>query len=264
MKHLLLTATALFATAHASAAQSDAELARQLSNPIAALIQVPFQFNYDSNIGPNRDGDKFYTNVQPVVPTQLNADWNVISRTIVPIVSQNDIAPNSGSQTGVGDILQSVFFSPTKPTANGLIWGVGPAFLLPSGTDPLLSQRKWGTGPTAVALIQANGWTYGMLANHIWSFAGEGSRPGISSTFLQPFVSYTTKDLWTFGLNTESTYDWKHDQWSTPVNAFASRLVKFGKQPVSIGGGLRYWAASPDSGPHGWGCRVILTFLLPN
>jgi hypothetical protein len=108
------------------------------------------------------------------------------------------------------------------------------------------------------------GWTIGVLANQIWSFAGDSSDANISSTFIQPFVSYTTKEQWTFSLNTESTYNWETDEWSVPINAQVSKLVKFGKQPVSLFAGARYWADSPDdTGPEGWGARFGVTFLFP-
>jgi len=136
-------------------------------------------------------------------------------------------------------------------------------FLLPSGTDSQLSARKWGLGPTAVLLKQAGPYTYGVLANHIWNVAGSRSRPDVSSTFVQPFLSYTTKDAWTFGLNTESTYDWKNKQWSVPVNLTATKVTKVGEQLMSFGGGVRYWADGPDSGPHGWGFRFVVTLLFP-
>ncbi|GGP23008.1 transporter [Silvimonas iriomotensis] len=242
---------------------SDSDLAQKLSNPVAALISVPFQFNYDDDIGPSRDGDKYLLNFQPVIPFHLNDEWNLISRTIVPVVSQSDVAPGAGSQSGIGDVVQSFFLSPQKPTESGLIWGVGPVLLLPTDTNKLLGAEKWGAGPTAVLLWQNHGWTYGALANHIWSFAGQSDRPEVNSTFLQPFLAYTTKDAWTYTLNTESTYDWTHRQWSVPINGMVSKLVKFGNQPVSLGGGVRYWAASPDSGAHGWGLRAVVTLLFP-
>ncbi|KQV42792.1 hypothetical protein ASE37_20005 [Rhizobium sp. Root268] len=242
--------------------ESGADLAKKLSNPIASLISVPFQFNYDRGYG-SEDGNREVLNIQPVIPISLNEDWNVISRTILPVISQNDIAGQSGHQFGLGDITQSLFFSPKQPGPDGIIWGAGPAFLIPTATDDLLGTGQWGAGPTAVALKQDGPWTYGLLANHIWSFAGRNDRQDVSSTFLQPFVSYTTPDAWTFALNTESSYDWVQDEWSVPVNFQVSKLVKLGEQPVSFTAGARYWAQSPENGPQGWGFRAGVTFLFP-
>ncbi len=259
-----ITALVWACTADAQEAGHDsADLAKKLSNPVAAMISVPFQFNYDSDIGPERDGEKLQLNFQPVVPIPLNDDWNMISRTIVPIIDQDDIFPGAGSQFGLGDITQSLFFSPSQVGESGIIWGLGPAFLVPTGTDELLSAEKWGAGPTLVVLRQSGGWTYGALMNHIWSFAGDNDRDDVSATFLQPFLSYTTHNAWTVGLNAESSYDWEAEQWSVPINLTVSKLVTIGHQPVSLGGGVRYWADSTDGGPHGFGARAIITFLFP-
>ena len=158
---------------------------------------------------------------------------------------------------------QSFFFAAKTPGPSGIIWGVGPVFLLPSATNDLLGGEKWGSGMTAVVLKQSGPWTYGMLANHIWSVAGSDTRSDISNTFLQPFLSYTTKDAWTYSINLESTYDWVGEVWSVPLNVSVSKLLKFGDQPVQIGAGLRYWLPSPDNGPEGFGGRLVVTLLFP-
>ncbi len=240
---------------------SSVELAKSFANPIASLISVPLQFNYNQGFA-DGDGDQYYLNIQPVIPFSLNADWNLISRTILPIYSQDGVIPGAGSQFGLGPTTQSLFFSPKAPTAGGLIWGVGPVALIPTATDGIAS-NQWGLGVTGVALRQDGPWTVGGLANHIWSVTGNDSDGDISSTFLQPFINYTTPRATSFFINTESTYDWESEQWSVPINFGVNQLLKLGGQPVQIGGGLRYWAESPDFGPQDWGARVNLVFLFP-
>jgi hypothetical protein len=262
MKYKFRLLAGMLCLAGMPAYAQDQDLAKKLSNPVASLISVPFQWNYDHGFGPD-DGNRITLNVQPVIPITLNEHWNLISRTIVPVVRQDNVAAPSGTQFGLSDTVQSLFVSPSEPTAGGLIWGVGPVMLLPTGTDDLLGARKWGAGPTAVILRQQGPWTYGTLANHIWSFAGDDARNDVNATFLQPFLSYTTKDAWTFTLNSESTYDWTSNEWSVPVNAMVSKLVTIDKQPISFQAGVRYYAASSDNGPEGLGARASITFLFP-
>ena len=247
----------------ANAEESDADLAQELTNPVADLVTVPIQMNLDRGIGPADDGTKLTTNVQPVIPFDISENWNLITRTIVPVIHQDDIFPGAGSQFGLGDINLSLFLSPKKPTDGGLLWGAGPVILLPTATDSLLGAEKWGAGPAAVGLVLKGPWTAGMLANHIWSFAGDDDRPDISNTFIQPFVAYTWPSAWTVSVQSESSYNWKTDQWSIPVNLGVSKLVRFGKLPVSLQAGVGYWAESPDNGPEGFRFRLQANIVLP-
>lgn len=252
-----ITAIAFAATAlHAQ----EADLAQKLANPVADLISVPIQSNYDFGVGAG-DGTVWRTNIQPVIPFGISDDWNVISRTILPVVDQEGLAAAGDAldASGLGDITQSFFFSPKESSP---IWGVGPVLLIPSATDNLLGGEKWGIGPTAVILKQEGPWTYGALANHLWDVAGDDGRNSINATFLQPFVSYITPTKTTFSLNLESTYDWQTNQWTVPVNLVVSQLMKIGGQPVQAFVGARYYAETPANGPE-WGLRLGLTFLFP-
>lgn len=240
-----------------------AELAKKLANPIANLISVPLQYNYDEYGGLNNDASVSRLNIQPVIPFSLTDDWNVITRTIAPLMDQQDFPDTAMNEWGLGDIVASQFFSPKAPTAGGWIWGVGPVELIPSATRGVLGGEKWGLGPTGVVLRQNGPWTVGMLANHIWSVAGHDDRASVNATFLQPFVSYITQTKTTFTIMTESTYDWEGGEWSVPVIAQVSQLLKVGPQILQFGLGAKYWADAPDKGPNGWGLRAQLTFLFP-
>lgn len=270
----LLSLVTLFSTASAvAAAESTAngasdpaaqasELAKQLQNPIANLISVPIQNNWDFGIGPEDDAFRYLANVQPVIPFSITADWNLITRTIVPIVFQESPVAGGDDKAGLGDIVQSFFLSPKEPVGGGWIVGAGPVFLYPSATDAALGAEQFGLGPTAVLLKQQSGWTYGALLNHLWSVTDESGRRDVSATFLQPFVSFTTKSSTTLTLNTESTYDWENEQWSVPLNLVVSQLLELGPQPLQLSLGWRYYAEKPDGGPD-WGLRFVVTLLFP-
>src|SRR5438067_1749918 len=197
------------------------KLAKQLANPISSLISVPFQANEDFGYGPSHNGYKFTLNIQPVIPISISKDWNLILRTIVPVVAQHDLfyvenVPKSlgitqnRSQDGLSDTTQSFFFSPKNPGPFGLIWGVGPALLYPTGTHPFLGTGTFSIGPTVVVLKQMGGLTAGALMNQLWSVAIEEHRSSFSQMFLQPFVAYTIKTHTTFTLSTESTANWNN------------------------------------------------------
>lgn len=255
-------ATAVTHSAPAADTDQAAELAKQLSNPVAALISVPFQANWDFGLG-DGSGQKFTLNFQPVIPISISQDWNLIIRTILPVIDQTGVrGSGSGSQSGLGNTTQSFFLSPKEPGPGGLIWGLGPVGYYPTATDSLIGPEKWGLGPTLVALVQKEGWTVGILANQIWSVGGDSNEQNISAAFLQPFVAYTTKTHTTFTVNTESTYDWENEEWTVPLNLMVSQIFKIGKLPVSLQVGGRYYAEAPTGGPE-WGIRATFTLLFP-
>jgi len=258
---LLCALAATSAAGQETAHDNDHALAMKLQNPVAALISVPLQNNFEWGGGPGSEGFKYTLNFQPVIPISISQDWNLISRTIVPVIEQDDVVPNS-TQGGLGDILQSLFFSPKAPGLGGIIWGVGPAFLLPTSTEDFLGAQKFAIGPTTVFLRQHSGWTYGMLNNHLVSTGGTRSTEDVNSTYFQPFLSFTTKTYTTFSLNTESTYDWEAAKWTVPLNLLVAQLVKIGGQAMQFRIGPKLYVEGPTGAPD-WGLRFEYTLLFP-
>jgi hypothetical protein len=259
---LLLIALSLFSVPALAQNESE-ELAKKLQNPLANLISVPMQLNYDKDIGLNEDGGLWQLNIQPVYPFTLSEDWHLISRTILPLIRQENIPAQGMDESGIGDITQSLFFSPADVTKRGWIWGAGTVLLLPTASDDALGTEKFGLGPTAVALKQAGHWTVGGLFNHVWSVAGEDARADVDSSYFEPWVTYTTKSDISISTSVETVYDWEADEASIPVNFIVDKLVKIKGQYVSFGASLKYWADSPPDGPEGLGFRLQMTLLFP-
>lgn len=240
---------------------SDEELAKKLQNPIAFLISVPFQNNYEYRLGPQKKGFRYTMKLQPVIPTRINKDWNLIFRPITPVINQNFVVGRS-SQGGLSDIMTEIFFSPNKLGPGGLMWGAGPVLLFPTATNRYLGSGKWGMGPTFVALKQKKGVTAGILAYQLWSFAGQEDRDSVRSTYLQPFVSYTTKRAFTYFCQSESTYNGKSGQWTFPLIGGVSQLFTFMHHKMSLALAGIYYSVAPSDAPK-WGTRLTFTLLFP-
>ena len=257
-----LSAGAQAPAADEAGAQQDqtAELAKKAQNPVADLIIMPFQYNIDFGIGP-ADASRQDLKFMPVIPFSLGEEWNLITRTIIPWIDAESPVKGGEDKSGLGDIQQSFFFTPKKPVG-GWILGAGPIIQYPSATDDALGSEKWGAGGSLIALQQKNGWTYGALANHVQSFAGNGDRDDVSGTFLQPFLAKTTKTYTTLSLNTETIYDWENSQWTVPINISLGQMIKIGKRPISLELGYRRYAEAPEDGPE-WGLRLFVKFLFP-
>jgi hypothetical protein len=226
-------------------------LAEKLQNPIGELNSVPFQNNTNFNVGPNK-GTQDILNIQPVIPVHLNEDWNLITRTILPVVWNPSLLPASSVPVGLGPTLFSGFFSPRKPV-DGWVWGVGPAVQLPTITSKTLGSNVWGAGPTAIVVRVANPWVYGVLANNVFSLGGTSGRNGTSyNTFtLNPFANYNFGGGWFVGTVPIITANWQAggEKWTLPVGAQAGRLIKLGgKLPVNLLVGAYYNALRPQYG----------------
>ena len=237
------------------------DLAKKLANPVAALISVPFEYTWDTKAGVNEQGDKNYLTLKPVVPISINQEWNLISRTVMPLVRQTDITPGT-TQSGVADITQSFFFSPKAPTSDGLIWGVGPIISIPTN-ETGLSSKQWGTGPTGVLLKQSGTYTFGLLAFNLYGLGNpDAGMNKLNNLFLQPFVTKQLGQGLSVSSNLESSYDWTGDKWTVPLNLSVAQVMKVGNQPISFSVGARYFIERPESAPN-WGLRATATFLFP-
>ena len=250
-----------FITLTLPAQQHPEDVAKQLSNPISSLISAPLQNNMDVGIGDN-NGWRNTLNFQPVIPIKLTNKVNLITRWVQPIIFQQDVIDGQGYQSGLGDAVASAFFSPST-SPNGFTWGAGPVFLVPVATTDLLASKKFGVGPTVVALKQIKGWTIGALMNQIWSVAGSDDRPAVNQLFIQPFIVHNWKSGAGVSLNAEYTQNWEGNTATIFIIPMITGVTKLGKQTVQLAIGPRFAAAAPTANQPDFGVRSALIFVFP-
>jgi len=270
---LLLGGLALLgkpAAAQSSDQAQTLELAKKTQNPVADLISVPFQNNFNFGYGakdaPEPSSTQYVLNIQPVVPIHLGTDWNLINRPIIPIIRQPDLL-EAGDTWGMGDIELQTYLSPLRP--GPAIWGVGPVLQAPTATNgKKLGTQKWSAGPGAVVLTMPGHWVVGALANNIWSFAGDNDREDVNFTTIQPFVNYNFRDGWYVTSAPVITANWKTDGddnvWTVPVGGGFGRLIRIGKLPVNLHATAYYNVVKPEDDPAAdWTLQLQVEFLFP-
>ena len=261
---LALLALGMVLASSARAEMSKEELAKLSQNPVANLISVPFQNNTNFNYGP-LDETQNILNIEPVIPVTLNKDWNLITRTIFPLLWQPGLVPGQDTTFGLGDMQFSAFLSPSDP--HGLIWGAGVIAQLPTHTDSNLGNANWGLGPTAVVLRleKDNPWVYGMLINNVWSLDTSSTAPKYNNFFFQPFVNYNLPGGTYINSVPIITANWEADsgnQWTVPVGAGIGHIFHVGKLPLNAQVGGYYNVIRPDNGPT-FQLRVQVQFMFP-
>jgi hypothetical protein len=231
-------------------------------NPVAKMMKVPFQNDFDFGVGPNQV-TQYTLNIEPIVPFTLNEDWNLITRTVIPIISEPSAGPGQASVAGLGDINPSIFLSPAAKGRHQF-WGIGPTFTFPTGTSPQLTSGQWSLGPSAVYMATPGQWMLGVFANQQWSVGGWGDR-NVNSTYIQPMLIYHLPKGWYLTSIPVITANWEADsgnRWTVPVGGGAGKIVKLGKVPLNLQLQAFYNVKRPHDSPD-WQLRFQILFLFP-
>ncbi len=243
------------------------ELARAAQNPVADMISLPFQNNTNFNFGP-QEKTQNVLNIQPIIPFQVSQDWLVITRTILPVVSQPEFVPDGDREFGLGDTRFTAFLSPSnkKLWLGDWLWGAGPAVLLPTSSDDRLGPGEWGLGPSMVFLTMPGRWVIGSLFNNIWSINADSDQTRVNLFTWQPFINYNLDGGWYLVSAPIITANWEADSddtWTIPVGGGFGRIFPIGRQPVNVSLQSFYNVEKPDNiGPE-WSVRLTFQLLFP-
>jgi hypothetical protein len=259
---VVLALSILSASPQLACAQESPDIAKQAQNPIASLISVPLENDFNPYTGVHKE-DSYVFEMKPVVPIRLSNDWTLITRTIIPVIQVPDLAPGVSGTSGLGDIQESLFLSPAK--AGPVIWGAGPVISFPTATENILGTKKVSLGPTVVVLRSQGHWLFGSLVQNLFSVAGPSGRPDVNQMLLQPFVNYNLPHKWYLTSSPIITANWEirsSERWVVPVGGGVGKIVHFGKQPVNVYSQFFRNVQRPD-GTSSWSARFNVTFLFP-
>src|SRR6202162_5399627 len=259
---VLMTLLVLFGGVLPARAQESPEIAKQAQNPIANLISVPLENDFNPQTGIKKD-DSYVLEMKPVIPFRLSKDWTLITRTVIPIIQVPDLAPGVNGTSGLGDVQESLFLSPTK--AGRVIWGAGPAISFPTATQSILGTKKLSIGPNVVVLRSQGHWLFGTLVQNLFSVAGPSSRADVNQMLLQPFVNYNLKHGWYLTSSPIITANWEvnpNQRWVVPVGGGFGKIVHFGKLPVNMYTQFFRNVERPDGTTH-WSARFQAQLLFP-
>jgi hypothetical protein len=237
---------------------SSQDLAKEKHNPFADQITVPFQLSSGLDVGPG-NGTTGGVNIQPAIPISLGQNWEVITRPSFSILASEQ----PDRKLGFGDIELQAFLSPGS--IDKWVWGFGPDLQLPTATDNSLGTGKWSVGP-AVGLVYVNGpWVNGILANHVWSFAGESDRADVSQSTFEPVISYNFENGWYIDFDSTITADWNASadkRWTVPVGLDVGKAFEIGKQSFSWQFGT-YYNLERAEGVGRWLVRFQVSLIFP-
>lgn len=243
-------------------ATGEGDLARAVQNPVSDLISLPLQNNINFDVGPEEKTQNIL-NIQPVWPVALNDDWKLITRTILPVISQPEFVPGDGRTNGIGDTTFTAFLSPRQPGGR-LIWGAGPVLLLPTASDDVLGQDKWGLGPSAVFLTMRGPWVIGSLFSNVWSVGGSGDQDVNLFTW-QYFINYNLPNGAYITSAPIITANWESDsgdKWTVPFGGGVGKIFRVGSQAMNAQASAYYNVEKPKYGAD-WQLRLQLQFLFP-
>jgi hypothetical protein len=215
-------------------AEDSAEVAKQAQNPIASVISIPFQNNTTFGVGEDsRVQDSLL--IEPVIPFKLTSDWNLITRTIVPVTDQPTLAAGLGNVGGLGDVQLSLYMSPAK-SFGGLIWGLGPSFSFATASDRSLGTGKDSAGLSTALLTIQGPWLVGVLITDVASIGGQDDRKSVHQFLMQPFVDYNFSHGWYLASSPVMTADWRAapgNKWTVPVGGGGGKIVRIGHMAIN-------------------------------